>query len=379
VSWLKWLPALVVVISLGAYRYFSTVPVRVVVSHRGDVIQEVFGRGTLESRRTADLGFDLVGRISDLRVDEGDSVKLGQVLGSLALEQLNADVKTASSGVLLAKASIARLDAEAQRAAATLVFAVEEEERSRKLAAAGSISARDMDLAVQQLSLAQAEAERVRSTRDEAHRQIAVASDTAQGRSVTASRAVLVAPFDGVVVRRMRDPGDTVTVGTTVLRLVATDVLWSRAWVDEMALPLLNEKAVARVRLGAEGLSSLTGQVDRVGREVDRQTHELLVDVLLSHPPPRVAIGQRADVWIEVGRQHDVMTIPLSFIHRGPGGPFCFVDEGGRIARRQLTLGMEGTDLIEVKTGLNEGEQLLDSPEPGGALAEGRRWAKKAP
>src|SRR5579859_6000586 len=60
-------------------RFFVTVPARSYVVERGDVVREVFGRGTVESRREVELGFDLVGRISDLLVDEGDRVKLGQV------------------------------------------------------------------------------------------------------------------------------------------------------------------------------------------------------------------------------------------------------------------------------------------------------------
>jgi len=368
-------PVAVLIIALAAWRAVATVPVRTTSIDRGDVVAEVFGRGTIESRRSAELGFDLVGRISDLRVDEGDTVRLGQVLGSLALEQFTADVKTASSGVLLAKASIARLDAEAQRAAATLRFAEAEAKRAAQLGAAGSISSRDMDLATQQLALAKAEAGRVESARDEARRQITVASDTAEGRSVTAARAVLVAPFDGLVVRRWHDPGDTVTVGTAVLSLVATDALWSRAWVDETALPRLRERSPARVRLGAEGVASLAGQVDRIGREVDRQTHELVVDVLLAAPPARVAIGQRADVWIEVDRHRDVVRIPLPVIHRDGGGVFCFVDHNGRVARQTLELGLEGTTLAEVTRGLSAGDTVLDALEPGGAVATGRRWA----
>jgi multidrug resistance efflux pump len=122
-----------------------------------------------------------------------------------------------------------------------------------------------------------------------------VASGTADVRAVTAARAVLVSPFDGVVIRRLRDPGATVTVGTAVLRVVATDALWSRVWIDETALPHLREGQHARVRLGADGDVTISGKVDRIGRESDRQTHELLVDILLAEVPARIAIGQRSD------------------------------------------------------------------------------------
>lgn len=376
---LRVVPLLLVGLLIARQRLFVAVPARAASVDRGDVVREIFGRGTVESRREVELGFDVVGRIADLLVDEGDRVKLGQVVGHLAPETFAADVKSANTGVAVAKAAIARLDAEGRRAVAARDFAVAEADRMRALAKTGSVSPRDLDLAEQQLALARAEVDRVQAARAEAERQISLASGTVEVRSVAAARAVLVSPFDGLVIRRLRDPGDTVTVGSTVLRVVATDVLWSRAWIDENALPALHERQPVRVRFGAEGAFAFAGAVDRIGREVDRQTHELLVDVLLEKPPARVAIGQRADVWIEVERRRDAARLPAAFVRRDAEGAFTWVDRGGRVARARVTLGLAGREHVEVLSGLAAGDVVLDAPEPGAALPEGRRWARSAP
>lgn len=378
-SLLKLLPLVLLALLALRQRFLVPIPARVWTVDRGEVVSEAFGRGTIESRREVELGFDLVGRIADILVDEGDRVKLGQVVAHLAPETFAADVKSASSGVAVAKAAIARLDAEERRASAALDFARGEAERMRSLGKSGAVSARDLDLAEQQLSLALAEADRVRAARAEAQRQISLASGAVEVRNVAASRAVLVSPFDGLVIRRLRDPGDTVTVGTTVLRVVATDVLWSRAWIDEAALPGLREKQPARVRFGAEGSAGGAGVVDRIGREVDRQTHELLVDVLLAQPPARLAIGQRADVWIEIDRRRDVVRLPLTFLRSDAAGAFTWVDRGGRVARVALTLGLVSGEHAEISAGLDAGDVVLGAVEPGAALAEGRRWKQAAP
>ena len=377
--WLKIVPLLVVAALVVRQRFFVPVAVRATQVTRGEVTHEVFGRGTVESRRDVQLGFDLVGRISDLLVDEGDHVKLGQVLGHLAPEQFTTEAATANAGVNLAKSAGARLDAEDQKLKATLDFATGEEQRVRALSAAGVVSPRDLDLAVQQLALAHAEVDRLRAARDEAKREIAVASGTVAIRNVAVARSVLVSPFDGIVVRRSRDPGDTVTVGTSVLRVVATDALWSRAWIDEAALPLLREGQIVRIRLGAEGEPTLSGTVDRIGREVDRQTHELLVDVLISAPPQRIAIGQRADVWIATDRHADVSRIASSLVRREAGAPFVYRDIDGRIGRVNVKLGLTGIDTVEVEEGLSPGDSVLESVEPGSPLGEGRKWARAAP
>ncbi len=254
-----------------------------------------------------------------------------------------------------------------------------EEERFRALVAGGSATKRDLDLAVQRLALAQAEVARVRATQSEATRQVAVATGTADARRSILTRAALVSPFDGVVIRRLRDPGDTVSVGTTVLRVVATDQLWSRAWIDENALPWLRDGQTVRVRLGAEGDTFLTGTVDRIGREVDRQTHELRVDVLLQNPPERIAVGQRADVWIELERKTQAVRLPLAFLHRDARGTYCFVDRKGQIARVPVTVGVVGADLVEVSNGLAPGDVVLTNTPGSADLAEGRSWSQATP
>jgi HlyD family secretion protein len=376
-----WKIALPLAVVAGAVRYRTTRPVPA-VGHRvdrGDVVREAFGRGTIESRREVQLGFDMVGRLSDILVDEGDRVKLGQLVAQLAPEQLAADAKTATSGVGLARSAIGRLGADEKRATADLEFAKGEEARIRTLLASGAATGRDLELAVQRLALAEAELSRVHAAQDEAGRQVAVASGTAESRSVTVARAALLSPFDGLVIRRFRDPGDTVAVGTTVLRVVATDALWSRAWIDENALPDLRDKQTVRVRLGAEGTRFTVGAVDRIGREVDRQTHELLVDVRLTAPPERIAIGQRADVWIELERRKDVVRVPLAYMLRERGEAFCFVDRSGRIARTRVKTGLEGTDVVEVTEGLGAGDVVLASTADGPTLTEGRTWSGAVP
>jgi HlyD family secretion protein len=250
------LPVGVIALLLARQRLLVPVPARAAVIGQGDVVQEVFGRGTVESRREVQLGFDLVGRISDILVDEGDRVKLGQVLSHLAPETYTADVRSASTGVALARSAMGRLDADERRAGAVLELAQTEEARMRALSQSGAVPQREVDLAVQQLALARAEIDRVKAAREEARRQISVASGAVEIRNVAAARATVVSPFDGVVIRRLRDPGDTVTVGTTVLRVVATDALWSRAWIDETALPSLRERQPTRVRFGAIGAAA---------------------------------------------------------------------------------------------------------------------------
>jgi HlyD family secretion protein len=323
------------------------------------------------------LGFDLVGRVSDVLVDEGDRVKLGQVVAHLAPEQLTADVHAASSGIVLAKAAPVRLAAEERRAQAALAFAQQEAVRMRALASSGAVSGRDLDLAEQQLALVRADLDRVHATQTEAQKQIAVATSATESKTATVTRTALVSPFDGVVIRRFKDPGDTVVAGSTVLRVVAVDRLWARAAIEESALSDVAEGMPAEIALLGDANEPLRGSVDRIGREVDRQTHEVLVDVLLAQVPARLAIGHRADMHIELERRARVLRVPLAFLRRDTSGTYVFVDRDGRIARAPVQIGAMGRASVEVTSGLKLGETVLDARAPGGTLAIGRRWTSE--
>jgi HlyD family secretion protein len=374
-AWLKVLPILLVVAIVVRQRLVAPLAVSGHAVDGGDIVREVFGRATIESRREVELGFDLVGRVSDVLVDEGDRVKLGQVVAHLAPEQLTADVHAASSGIVLAKAAPVRLAAEERRAQATLAFAQQEAVRMRALASTGAVSARDLDLAEQQLALARADLDRVHATQTEAQKQIAVATSATESKAATVTRTALVSPFDGVVIRRFKDPGDTVVAGSTVLRVVAVDRLWARAAVDESALSDVREGMPAEIAPLGDASEPLRGSVDRIGREVDRQTHEVLIDVLLAQVPARLAIGHRADVHIEIERRAGVLRVPLAFLRRDASGTYLFVDRDGRIARAPVQIGAMGRDLVEVRAGLKQGETVLDARAPGGTLEVGRRWS----
>jgi len=72
--WLLAIPALIILALAVRPLVLPRVSVRTHTVDRGEVVRDVFGRGTLESRREVQLGFDLAGRVSDLLADVGDRV-----------------------------------------------------------------------------------------------------------------------------------------------------------------------------------------------------------------------------------------------------------------------------------------------------------------
>jgi HlyD family secretion protein len=344
---------------------------------RGPVIEEAFGRGTIESQREAAVGFDLVGRLSAVLVEEGARGHVGtRELARLETSQAEADLRSAQTGIAAARASLRRLAAEEERSRALLGTAERDAARARTLFESGAIPREQMDEASDKLRVARAELDRVLAQSVEATRGIDLATGGAEQRRVTVVRATLLAPFDGLVTRRLREPGDTVTVGSTVLRIVDTERVYVSAALDETVLAQLAVDQRASITFpGAR--ESTEGRVSRIAWEADRQTHELLVDVTPKQLERRVAVGQRADVRVELQRREQALRVPVRMLHHDAVGPHVYADRDGRIAIVRPTFGVTGGELVEVLSGLSEGEAVLAPPDAEVSLPVGRRWVAK--
>jgi HlyD family secretion protein len=367
---------LVGVLLVGWFRFWSPVRVEVVRVDRGLVVEDVFGRGTIESQREAAVGFDLVGRLSDVLVEEGARVTLGQELARLETDQAQADLRSAQTGVGAARASLKRLAADEARARALLATAEREAARTAGLFEAGAVAGLAQDEASDRLRVARTDLDRVLAQRAEATRGIEVASGGVEQRRIAMVRATLLAPFDGLVTRRLREPGDSVALGSTVLRIVDTSRVYVSAALDETVLSRLAVDQAAVITFpGSERPEP--ARVTRVAWEADRQTHELLVEVTPEPMERRVAIGQRADVRIELARQPNAVRVPIRLIHHDRKGPFVYADRGGKIAVVRPRLGLTSSDHVEVLEGLAEGDVVLGALDPGGVLAVGRKWVAR--
>ncbi len=368
-----WVLALAAIVTVTWFRMLRPLPARSFPVQRGTVVERAFGRGTIESQREAALGFDLVGRLGEVSVEEGARVVLGQGLAKLETDQAQADLRSAQLGVDAARSSLLRLASDEQRAREVMKSAEREARRTQELYEGGAVSGQTRDAAADALRLARVDLDRVIAQRTEATRGIDVAAAGSEQRRVTIVRATLLAPFDGIVTRRVREPGDTVSIGSTVLRIADTRNVYVNAAIDETVLHRLVLEGRASISFPGAG-EPLEGTVTKIGWEVDPATHELFVEVTPVRVDRRIAIGQRADVSIELARKEGVLLVPSRLVHRDREGPFVYVDRGGKIAVARPTFGLSGADVVEIVEGLAEGDLVLEAPEAAVSFSAGRRW-----
>ncbi len=321
---------------------------------RADVVAEVLGVGVLESAREVRVSFEASGRVLTLPVDEGAVVAEGDVLGTIDASDAARELAVAAAAEEAAGAAVSRARAELERAQVASTRASAERGRADTLVAAGVIHASDHEAAIERDAGAMAELGAREAALIQAERNHEVAAKTRGIRAAQVADGRLLSPLSGLVVSRSVEAGQLVTPGMPAFTIVSTEAMRVSAWVDETALGRLAVGQPARLVFRSEGERSFTGRVERIGREVDRQTHELLVDVAVVELPANFAVGQRADAWIEVGRREDVTSVP-----RGWCDTECAVVDDGRVASRAVSLGLTGRDRVEVLSGLAPEDVVL--------------------
>lgn len=356
--------------------WFLLAPVSVTTHtvERGDVSAEVLGTGTLEARVSATIGPKVAGLITRITADQGDRVNTGDTLVFLEDTDFKQQVGVAEADMAAAKASMDRFRAGQRRAEAVLVRAKEDHKRISELVASGAATRDEHRNAVALLSIAEAESSSAAAVIVEGEKRLTAAECSLDYQRARLHDTTIKAPFDGLVVRRDRDAGDVLTAGSSVLQLVSLKEMWIAAWVDETELARLAEGQAARVVFRSEPNTEYSGVVARVGREADRETREILVDVRVERLPDNWAVGQRAEVFIGVGRKEDVTILPSALILLRDSRTGVMVDDGGSARWREITVGLRGRDFVEVSGGLSPGEVVV-SPADGrtGPLRDGRR------
>jgi len=338
---------------------FRPLPVHAHTISRGEIVAEVMGTGTLEARVKTTVSPRIQERLAEVLADQGDSVTAGQLLARLDDAEAKQQVAIAESSLAAARQTLERVRADLARSEAVLTQASLYQKRLIKLASTQAISQSDADKASEALSVAEADMKRSQAAISEAEANAVVAEKTLLFRREQLAFTEIKAPYDGLIIRRDRDPGDVVVPGASLMQIISNNELWISAWVDETAMPALAPAQPARILFRSEPARGYPGKVTRLGREADRETREFLVDVRVNELPENWAIGQRAEVFIETGRQADALLLAADFLMWKDGRAGVFVHTGGKARWREVTPGQRGRDFLSITDGLKAGEQVL--------------------
>jgi RND family efflux transporter MFP subunit len=325
----------------------QTMQARVVESRLQQVPLNVHSTGTVHAKESAVVSAQVMGRIEQVLVHEGDSVRAGQTLAVLDDTSLRAASHQTEAGVMAAQSQQAAAQTEASLAASTL-------ERYKQLQVEKSVSPQEMDEVEKR---AEASAERLDVSR--AQTEAAKAQDSGARAMLGYTR--LRAPFAGLVTMRMADPGSMAAPGVPLLQIDRAGEMQLQATVDESAIGAVRKGTKVQVTIDGGSSAYLPGTVAEIVPAADPSSHSFLVKLDLPHSSLMRA-GMYGTAEFANGVRQAIL-IPRSAVVAHGSLMCAYVLNAEDIAQlRTVTLGAQQGDLVEVLSGISGGEKLVDDP-----------------
>jgi len=382
---LSWIVPLAVALVVGAWWLFHRAEgprVEAITPVRRPLVQTVVTSGRVVQRRQSKLGAMVPGTVAELLVDDGDRVEADALLVRLADDDALASLAEAEASVSESEARLARVQGVGRQMAvqALRLASIEakqaetEYRRQDKLFETGAISELDLERA-------RRDRDQTRTQRISASLEVAAAapkgSDVAvaaaelaraEARLTAAQVAVehtrIRAPLPGVVLKRHVERGEVVQPGEALVTFAGDGPLEVRIQPDESNLALLRLSQRAVISAEAFPDQRVDASISRIAPSVDPIRGTVEVDLAIEDE-----LDLRPDmtvtVEIEVGRRESALLVP-SWLIRDLGGeaPWLLVAEDGEARRRDVKLGLEGDDLVEIVSGLGEEDRVLPPALP---------------
>src|SRR5215472_126149 len=354
----------------------SSPQVEVVHPRPVTVAQRLQINATLEAFETADLFAKVTGYLSDVRVDIGDHVKAGHVLAVIDIpeleHQLAEDQAQLASKQSALETARRQMDHDrANRALQEITLKRQEALFKDQWVAAQMVDQTRADAAVAKANVGVAKANRTLA----AH-QIDLAAATVEKSKALLAYSQIVAPFDGVVARRLVNRGDLVQAPTGTLMkplfiVQRIDTIRVFCDVPENDVPHLHIGDAAIVKPSGFNGKPFIGKVTRFSLRLDPETRNMRTEIDLPNIEERLYPGMYAQVLLEMNRRPGALTVPSAAVG-SDGGDFVETIVDDRITRLAIRTGLTDNGRIEVTAGLSEDTPVAattkSAPPPGTAV-----------
>jgi RND family efflux transporter MFP subunit len=321
----------------------------------GDLVIPVLAEGTIRSRRSSEIRFEIAGRLDRIHVSEGQRVRRGEPLATLDNREYKVAFEEASARYLDALGKLAveednlRSDETAARELAQGLKELEELESN------GTITRDERRAREIQLGIGAVKDGAYRRELLEVRSGLAAARADEQRAELSLERTLLRAPFDGVISGLTLGPGERVQVSALLCTLVDDIELEAEVGILESDLRMIVLGRGALLEIPALD-QSFPAKVDVISPSVDVESRTCQV-LLRIKSDGRVRPGMfvRASIAGEI--LHDRLVVPRESILTRDGRPLVFRVEGDRAKWQYVTLGQRNDHLVEV-TGVLQGGAL---------------------
>jgi RND family efflux transporter MFP subunit len=311
------------------------------------VPEVVEATGTVRAALSAQLSSQVMGAITRVNVHEGDRVRRGEVLVAIDEAQQQAAFAGANAGLHVSQESIAAADADYALAESTM-------KRYQMLFDKKSVSPQEYDEMKTRLEAAKARRDAAHAGREQAEAKVSQAGTAMSFMKVRA-------PFDGIVIAKLAEPGAMAAPGVPLLTVEDPSRFRLEATVDESKIGAVRLGEAVPVVVDALGEQTITGKVTQIVPAADPGSRTFTVKIdLPANPQMRTGLFGRARF---ACGQHDAIAVPkTAILNRGQLQAVYVVGSDQLASLRYVTLGPASSDQVEVLSGLQSGDRIVVQP-----------------
>jgi RND family efflux transporter MFP subunit len=350
----------------------SARPVKIARAALRPMLRTVVVTGSLAAQEKSTLSAKVSGRLQDLKVDLGSTVRQGELLAQVEPRDYELGLQRAAAALAQARASLGlppegeadltdleQLSA-VRQAKAVLEEASNNRDRVKRLSQSGIASHSELDTVEAAYKVALSRFDTARE--DASGRLASVAQRRAEyelARKQLAD-ASISAPFGGTVQSRLAHVGEYVAPGTPILELVKPDPLRLCLQVPERECALVCAGQTVRLSLDGD-TNTYTGQVARISPALDEQSRMLLVEAdVPARGSLRPGLFARANIIVDEHQQG--LSVPAEALITFAGIEKVVVVQEGKALEKVVVTGRRGLDWTEVVSGLERDEAIILNP-----------------
>jgi RND family efflux transporter MFP subunit len=349
----------------------SLEPAPVVFVERRPLSNSLTLSGEFRPFQEVDVHAKIAGYIRKIYVDVGDHITAGQTLAVLEVPELSAQVQGADAAVRRAKDAIRRAQSDLNRAESLHAATHLDYMRLKQASAArpGLIAEQELDDAMAKDKEGEAQVSADEAAFSESQNQMDVAIAEQKQVGAMNDYTKIVAPFNGVVTKRYVDTGALVQAGTNsntqalpVVSVAETDLFRLTLPVPESAVPSIRLGTSVKVHVAALK-SDFVGKVARFADDLNQETRTMHTEVDVPNKNSTIVSGMYAEVTLELEKKEQALVLPVQAVDRNGAQPSVLVvDPQGRVQERQVRLGLEGANHVEIVSGLLPNERVIVGP-----------------
>lgn len=309
------------------------------------------------------------GYIKQLNVDWGSHVRQGDILAVLEVPELEQQLQVDEASVRRSQSDLEGAREELNRAQSAYTVAHLTYTRLANVQKSHPelVAQEEIDIAQGKDLEASASYSGAKDALAAAEQALAAAKSALQKDRALFDYTRITAPFDGVVTQIDAYKGALLPAGTSRDKGNLALCHLSQNSLLRLVIPV-PERAVPGIRIGqavAVDVSALhktfDGKIARFSDQIDMETRTMHTEVQVPNPTYVLVPGMYASVQLPLHTATDTLALPVQAI-RNSGqsrGSVLVVGADGKIQRRDITLGLEGANLVEILSGLQQGEEVI--------------------